>query len=382
MSRPPQPPDFTTYPGLPQVLSCLPRARLVGGCVRDWLAAQPIADIDLATPDPPDDVITALERAGLRAIPTGLAHGTITALSGGASFEITTLRRDIATDGRHATIAHTDDWREDAARRDFTINAMSMDQQGQVFDYFNGCQDLASGMVRFVGNAESRITEDYLRILRYFRFFARYNPSAPDPAAAAAIAAHRTGLTRLSVERIWSELRRILAARTPDRALSLMAELGVLNMLLPGAHPAPVNDLPNDPLLRLSALWPHGEAPLNLSSAEADQLQALQGEAPAESATDDDLRRALADTPAEILIGRAWRQRRSAALRARIASLPQPVFPLAGRDLIAQGLKPGPDLGRTLAALRQSWLASGCQTTSKQLLQELTTISKPQGPKE
>ncbi len=374
-------PDLNRYPGLTQVLDCLPGARLVGGCVRDWLAGQSVSDIDLATPDPPDQVAQALARAGLRAIPTGMAHGTVTALAGGGSFEITTLRRDVATDGRHAVVAFTDDWLEDAARRDFTINAMSMDRAGKVFDYFGGQADLAAGVVRFVGDAASRITEDYLRILRYFRFFARYNPAAPDADAVTAIAAHAEGLARLSVERVWSELKRILQAQAPDCALALMAELGVLDRLLPGGRLAPVDDLPVDPLLRLSALWPSGPAPLNLSSAEADRLALLQQDAPADAASDDDLRRALADTAPDILIGRAWRQRRGEALRDRIAALPVPVFPLAGRDLMAQGLKPGPDLGRALARLRQTWLNSGCRLDRAALLDVLNTHFPSDVPK-
>ena len=162
--------DLLGSPGLAPVLAALPRARLVGGSVRDRLAETPVSDIDLATPDAPEAVLASLAKAGLRAIPTGLSHGTVTALNAGRAFEITTLRRDETTDGRHATVAWTDDFAEDAARRDFTINAMSLDQGGVLHDYFRGADDLAAGRVRFVGDARLRVAEDYLRILRFSDF--------------------------------------------------------------------------------------------------------------------------------------------------------------------------------------------------------------------
>ncbi len=363
------PPDFTTAPGLRAVLAALPRARLVGGCVRDTLAGHPVADIDLATPDTPEAVTEALQHAGLRAIPTGLAHGTVTALSHGQGFEITTLRRDLETDGRHAVVAFTDDWREDAARRDFTINAMSMTADGAVFDYFGGLADLDSGRVRFVGEAATRIAEDYLRILRFFRFFARYGQTAPDPEAAEAIAAAVPGLAMLSAERVWNELKRILCAPAPDAALALMDRLGVLHAVLPEARRRPLDNLPPDPLLRLAALLDADPAPLagrsladrlKLAGEEAERLLALRGPAPPEEVDDAALLRLLADIPADILIGRAWIAGRSPALRARIAAQTPPVFPLQGRDLVATGLQPGPELGQVLRTLRAWWLEGGC----------------------
>lgn len=166
------PPDWLTQPPLAAVLAALPEARIAGGAVRDTLAGRPVADIDLATPRPPDRVMAALNAAGIRTVPTGLAHGTVTAVAGGRGFEITTLRRDVETDGRHAVVAFTDDWRQDAARRDFTLNALSMTPDGAVYDYFGGIADLRAGVVRFVGDPAQRIAEDYLRILRFFRFLA------------------------------------------------------------------------------------------------------------------------------------------------------------------------------------------------------------------
>jgi poly(A) polymerase/tRNA nucleotidyltransferase (CCA-adding enzyme) len=359
-------------PGLHAVLQALPHARLVGGCVRDTLAGRAVADIDIATPDPPEDVTRALEQAGLRAIPTGLAHGTVTALAHGESFEITTLRRDVQTDGRHAVVAFTDDWREDASRRDFTINAMSMTPDGQVFDYFAGLDDLSHGVVRFVGDAATRIAEDYLRILRFFRFFARYGTGQPDAAAVAAIRHGVAGLAQLSGERVWSELQRILTAQAPDKALALMAHTGVLKHLLPEAWLAPVDHLPACAILRLAALLPPELPDLKLSGDESARLLALQGPPPPDHASDDDLRRLLAETPPDILIGRAWLAGSDANLRARIAAMPPPVFPVQGRDLQALGVAPGPEMGRILRSLRAEWLESGCLAERDSLLSRIT----------
>lgn len=365
------PPAFLSDPGLAAVLAALPEARVVGGAVRDALADRPVADIDLATPRPPDAVMAALRDAGLKAVPTGLDHGTVTAVSDHRGFEVTTLRRDVATDGRHAAVAFTDDWRADAARRDFTFNAMSMTPDGAVFDYFGGAADLLAGRVRFVGDAPTRVAEDYLRILRFFRFHARYGTGAPDPDAVAAVRGGVPGLARLSAERVWSELKRILMAPDPRGALALMAETGVLAAVLPeGADPAPLSALvaagaPAEPLLRLAALLT-GDAGavadrLKLSGAERDALLALlAAPVPPDGSDDAALRRALADWPRAALLGGAWLAHRDHDVRARLADLPVPVFPLQGRDLIAAGMRPGPAMGETLRSLRDWWLAGGC----------------------
>ncbi len=369
------PPPFLADPALRSVLAALPEARLVGGCVRDALAGRPVADIDLTTPRRPEAVLRALREAGIRAVPTGLDHGTVTAAVDGRGFEITTLRRDQETDGRHARVAYTDDWREDAARRDFTINAMSMTPDGAVFDPFGGIADLAAGRVRFVGDAARRIAEDYLRILRFFRFHARYGRAPPDAEALAAIRAGVAGLARLSAERVWGELLRILAAPDPTGSVALMAELGVLREVLPeGADPDRLERLvraeaPADPLLRLAALLtgdPEALADrLKLSTADRERLAALRSSpVPKPEASDDDLRRLLADTPADILIGRVWLSGNgspeAAALRARLAALPVPVFPLEGRDVLALGEQPGPRIGVLLREIRAWWLEGGC----------------------
>ncbi len=369
------PPDFLADPGLIAVMAALPEARVVGGAVRDAVAGLPVADIDLATPASPDQVLAALGRAGLRAIPTGLDHGTVTALVGGRGYEITTLRRDVATDGRHAVVAFTADWRTDAARRDFTLNALSMDRHGAVFDYFGGIEDLRAGRIRFVGEPARRIAEDYLRILRFFRFHARYARTPPDAEAVGAIQAGLPGLSRLSPERVWGELRRILAVPDPRRTIALMASMGVLAAVLPeGSDVERLARMvgagaPSDPLLRLAALST-GDADevadrLRLSNVERDRLRAWRA-APAPGPENDDaaLRRMLADTPADVLIGRVWLAGGEgddwAALRARLAAMPCPVFPLSGRDVLALGIAPGPRVGMLLQAVRRWWLEGGC----------------------
>ena len=373
------PPAFLEDPALQAVLRALPGARLVGGCVRDALAGRPVADIDLATPDPPARVIERLNAAGLRAVPTGLRHGTVTAVSGGRGFEVTTLRHDVATDGRHAQVAFTDDWHADAARRDFTINALSMTPDGQVYDDHDGLADLRDGRVRFVGDPATRIAEDYLRILRFFRFHARFGRGAPDTAALEAIRNAVPGLARLSAERVWSELKRILAACDPAGAVALMAACGVLPAVLPeGSDPAALARLlassaPPDPLLRLAALLTGDLAAfaerLRLSTAEREFLVAAR--VPEIPVGDDDaaLRRWLADTPKPALIGRIWLAGGDEALVHRLEAMAVPVFPLRGRDLERTGVPAGPEMGTLLRTLRDRWLAGGCVAGATELLQ-------------
>ncbi len=380
------PPPFLSEPALAAVLAALPEARVVGGAVRDALAGRPVCDIDLATPRPPEAVMQALAAAGIRAVPTGLDHGTVTAVVDGKGFEITTLRRDVETDGRHARVEFTDDWREDAARRDFTINALSMRRDGAVFDYFGGIEDLRARRVRFVGDAAQRIAEDYLRILRFFRFFARYGRGPPDADAAAAIRGGLAGLAGLSAERVWSELKRILAAPDPVAAVRLMAELGVLAAVLPeGAEPALLAALvaagaPVDPLLRLAAVFT-GDADtladrLKLANDERARLVALRaGSSPQPTDDDATLRRRLADTEPAVLIDRAWLAGGDAPgwaeVRARIAAMPPPVFPMEGRDVLALGLLPGPRVGELLREVRAWWIDQGCAPDAAACRREL-----------
>jgi poly(A) polymerase len=379
-------PDFLSDPALAPVLAALPEARIAGGAVRDVLLGRPVADVDLATPRKPDAVIEALTLAGIRAVPTGLAHGTVTAVSQGRGFEVTTLRRDVETDGRHAVVAFTSDWREDAARRDFTINALSMTRDGDVFDYFGGIADLRGGVLRFVGDPTTRIAEDYLRILRFFRFLARGAARTADPSAVAAIRAGVQGLVHLSAERVWHELSRILSAPDPGPAVRMMATLGVLAAVVPeGADPSRLERLlsggaPPDALLRLAALLTSDPATvaerLRLSIAERNRLIAL-GTAPlARPAADDSsLRRLLAEHSPETLIGRTWLAfgfgANWDALRQRLASMPRPVFPLEGRDVVALGIAPGPRVGALLRALRVWWMQGGCTADASACRTEL-----------
>lgn len=390
--------DLPALPLLRRIWSVLPRARLVGGAVRDLLDGQPVHDFDFGTPEAPAQVLARLEAAGIRAIGTGLAHGTVTAVIARHNIEITTLRRDERTDGRHAEVVWTEDWREDAARRDFTINAMSCDADGAVHDYFGGADDLRAGRVRFVGDARTRIEEDALRLLRFFRFQARYGRVPPEPALLATISGCLGMIDRLSAERIWSELRRILAGPTLIPTLALMGRAGVLAACLPalsGRETAALSLLrclpaeeTGDPLLRLAALMAGaGLDPasvettltrLRVSRVEDRTVRAYLEPLPRSLASDSlastspasdapTVRRLLSGTERQILMGRTWlEQARSPqgadwpALRGLIADLPVPVFPLAGRDLLQAGLPPGPRLGEILAATRAWWEQNGC----------------------
>jgi poly(A) polymerase len=369
------PPAFLAERGLPVLLDVLPEARVVGGAVRDTLAQRTPVDVDLASPLPPQTVMQRLSAAGVKVVPTGLAHGTVTAVLAGRSVEITTLRRDVETDGRHALVAFTGDWREDAARRDFTINAMSMARDGAVFDYFGGVDDLRAGRLRFVGDPAARVAEDYLRVLRFFRFFARYGGVAPDEATLAALQGGVPGLGSLSAERVWHELTLVLSAPEPVAAVALMDRLGVLAAVVPeGTDVASLARLvgrgaPVDALLRLAALLTGDvlafATRLKLAAAERDRLLALRA-APLATRVDDDaaLRRLLADTPADVLVDRTWLSGGDVpawdVLRDRIRAMPVPVFPLEGRDVLALGIPPGPPVGELLRRVRAWWLAAGC----------------------
>jgi poly(A) polymerase len=369
------PPDFVSEPGLAALWDMLPEARIVGGAVRDTLLGLPCMDVDLASPLPPEVVIERLGAAGIKTVPTGLSHGTVTAVPKGRTAEITTLRRDVETDGRHAVVAFTDDWREDAARRDFTINAMSLTRDGDVFDYFGGLEDLHARRLRFVGDPAERVAEDYLRVLRFFRFFARYGGGEPDAATLAALRDAVPQLSSLSVERVWHELMRVLAAPDPLAAISLMTRLGVLADVIPeGTDGMALERLvrrgaPTDPILRLAALLTGDvltfAARLKLSVADRDRLLALRV-APLAKPEDDDaaLRRLLADTPVDVLVDRTWLSDgvdpEASSLRARLASMSVPIFPLEGRDIVALGVPPGPRVGALLRTVRAWWLDGGC----------------------
>ncbi|WP_424134712.1 CCA tRNA nucleotidyltransferase [Roseomonas chloroacetimidivorans] len=390
------PPGFLAEPAAAAVLAALPGARAVGGAVRDALAGRPVADMDVAAPFPPEEIAARLTAAGLRVHETGLAHGTLTAVLDGEPVEVTSLRRDLVTDGRHAVVEWTTDWREDAARRDFTMNALSLSAEGDLWDYFGGREDLAAGRVRFVGDPATRLAEDHLRALRYFRFQARYGRGEPDPAAVAAIRDAVPFLSRLSVERVWMELKRLLTAPDPSGAVALMEETGVLPAVLgpdslgASRHLRALAEIgaPADPMLRFDALLTHGTAEaarrLKASNEEVQRLVAryraghdilpMQPDIAAGGPDDDALRRLLADQEAERLLDAAWLRQAVnrawgwqgpdeaawARFRNRLAAMPRPVFPLQGRDALAMGVKPGPEMGRLLAETRRWWLEGGC----------------------
>jgi poly(A) polymerase/tRNA nucleotidyltransferase (CCA-adding enzyme) len=399
------PPEFLSWPASRAVLAALPGARAVGGCVRDALAGRAVSDVDVAAPLPPEAIAERLRAAGLKVFETGLVHGTVTAVLGRQSVEVTSLRRDIATDGRHATVEWTTDWRADAARRDFTINAMSLSASGDLWDYFGGREDLARGVVRFVGDPATRLAEDYLRALRFFRFHARYGRGEPDRAAVAAIRAAVPGLARLSAERVWMELKRLLEAPDPCDALDLMAETGVLGAVLPeaveggGAPRLPAlrraiaAGLPPDPVLRLAVLVGEGPprrigtlaARLRMSGEERDRLARLLVEGseapPAPGLDDDDLRRLLARRGADagdaLWLAEAQDGRDRAADRARAAAMPPPAFPLTGADVLALGIPEGPRVGALIRAVRERWLTGGCTADRETCLAWLRQLAGP-----
>ncbi|HBV12553.1 MAG TPA: CCA tRNA nucleotidyltransferase [Brevundimonas sp.] len=351
-------------------------ARFVGGCVRNAVLGAPIDDVDIATVLTPEAVVRALNAAGLKSVPTGMEHGTVTAISERQPFEITTLRRDVSTDGRRATVAFTDDWAEDAARRDFRLNALYADSGGVILDPTGaGYDDALAGRIVFVGEPEQRIEEDYLRILRFYRFFAWYGRGAPDAAAVAACAALAEGVERLSAERVSKELLKLLAAPDPRPAVRLMQDAGVLGRILP-----PRDDLmlfeamvgvSPDPVLRLSALLTADVETvrasanrLRLSNAQKDRLIAAV-RAPLDPHVSDAQARAIiwreGRQAFEDRVRRAWaagaEAARMQALLALAADWTPPKLPVGGRDLARLGLKPGPETGRVLKAFEDSWIA-------------------------
>ena len=377
-------------------------ARFVGGCVRDAVAGRPVRDIDIATPAGPQRVVDLIEAAGLKAVPTGLAHGTITAVAAHQPFEITTLREDVETFGRHATVTFTDDWKADAARRDFTMNALSCTPEGAVFDYFGGLEDLRAGRVRFVGQAAQRIAEDYLRLLRFFRFHAHYGRGAPDPEGLAAAAAAAPELIRLSQERVRAELLRLLEAPDPVPTLDIMIAYRILAEELPEegdtrplARLLTLESGPADALLRLAALVDTDRQGadaiaerLRLSNAETARLELLT-QPPLRvrpDMTGQELRVAcyrLGKTAvADLLRLSAARSGGTDSLAAALveaAAWPDLTFPVKGRDLIALGVDKGPPMGDLLSALEAWWIERDFRPDRAALLARAESLLPP-GP--
>jgi poly(A) polymerase len=345
--------------------------RLVGGVVRDTLAGQVTKDIDLATPILPEMVMEKLSAARIKCVPTGLAHGTVTAVVEGRPYEITTLRRDVSTDGRRATVTFTDDWQEDAARRDFTINALYADPDtGEIQDYFGGVADLEAGVVRFIGEPLTRIAEDHLRILRFFRFNARFGKGAPHAESLAACRVRANDLMALSRERIAMELLAILALPNPAQAIALMIDNGIFVPVLPEiTTAAPLVRLlereqtiaaePNA-LRRLAALLPANPGlaeeianRLRLSNAERKHLITLSSR----SADDDVNPKALAyRLGVESAVDRLLLGTGDAAT---ILGWTPPRFPLTGGSIVARGIQAGPEVARVLQAAERQWIEEG-----------------------
>jgi poly(A) polymerase len=383
--------DWLKNGALARLLTLLDRdgeeARVVGGAIRNELLHEPQGDIDIATTARPEEVIRRAEAAGFKAVPTGIAHGTITVVADGRPHEVTTLRQDVETDGRHAKVVFGRDWRRDAERRDFTMNALSATRDGTVHDYVGGLDDLAEGHVRFIGEPRARIAEDYLRILRFFRFHAAYGRGGLDPAGVAACIAERGGVERLSRERVRMELLKLLPARHAVPALAVMAEIGLLGSLLGGvAQLASLSNMSKleaalalrpDPMRRLGALalYVTEDAErlrerLRLANAEHERLDAMADAWWHVSAElDERARRALLyRLDPERFVDRvmlAWSRSPAgvadAAWRA-LAQLPgqwtAPAFPLKAADFIARGVPKGPALGEALRAAEQAWIAA------------------------
>jgi len=376
--------------------------RVNGGAVRNSLLGEPIGDVDLSTTLLPEAVLKRLEVAKIKAVATGLAHGTVTAVIDKHPFEITTLRQDIETDGRHAVVSFGRDWLEDAKRRDFTMNALYCDRQGRVYDPLDGYDDLMARNVRFIGDAGERIGEDYLRILRFFRFFAQYGNGRPDGEGLKACARLKAGIPQLSAERVWMELKKIIGVKDPSRALLWMRTTGVLTTVLPESEKwgidfiADLIDAERDlswrvgAMTRLQMMVPpvvdkmNGLAErLRLSNAEKRRMvEWAEASLPEESVEKGEFGKQLywGAQPGiydrlrgEIVLQRhrgenadKWLELLNYAQRWK-----RPIFPLKGRDLEKSGVEAGPMMGEVLKRLEKTWVASGFIASKKELLEKI-----------
>lgn len=374
--------------------------RLVGGCVRDALLERPVQDVDAATVLLPEEVMAKGAENDLKAIPTGLAHGTVTLVIGKRTFEVTTLRRDVATDGRHAVVCYTDDWQQDAARRDFTMNALYCDADGHITDYFGGVEDAREGRVRFIGDASRRIQEDALRILRFFRFSARYGRGGVDAEGLAACVAQKAKISELSGERICQEMLKLLMATRAAEMIECMQAQGIVEFAL-GCTVSTSSltaltglwaqvELELDGVLALAALLRSSPEPLahalwvkerwKLSNVQWKRLQRLCAEGLPELASERECKRLIRQWGAQVVCdlaillvaeGRADVQR-FLAVKALARAWEVPVFPVTGEDLKrVAGLKEGKALGEALTTLEALWEANDYQMSRDELLQSL-----------
>lgn len=371
-------------------------ARIVGGAVRDVLLGRKAGDIDLATNLPPGRVMDILSQQGIKTVPTGFAHGTVTAVIDHAGYEITTLRRDVETDGRHAQVAFTDDWREDASRRDFTFNALYLDAAGNLFDYFGGAEDAVAGRVRFIGDAAARIREDVLRILRFFRFYAWFGKNEADAEGLAACRVLADLIPRLPAERITREILKLLEAPDPILAWRLMIENGVTRHFAPEATDlARLQALlqnekhyhePPSALVRFAALLPQDEkimadliARFKFSNRDGEKLSVLaklpgllRGHLDAIS-----LRRLLYAYGAENCRAAVLLQgERIEEALATIAAWDNPVFPIKGEDIVKCGVPAGPRVGEILRAVENWWIEGDFHATRAACLEQAKKCEK------
>ena len=380
-------------------------ARIAGGAVRNTLMGEAVGDIDLATTLVPEATLKALEKAGLKAVPTGIDHGTVTAVSDSTGYEITTIRDDIETDGRHAVVRFGTDWKRDALRRDLTINGLYCDRQGEIFDPLGSMEDVKARQVRFIGKADERIEEDYLRILRFFRFFAQYGAGRPDAEGLKAVTRLKEGLQRVSAERIWMELRKLLAARDPSRALLWMRTTGVLNSIVPESEKwgidfvAPLIEAETrfgwqgEAMQRLQAMIrPDGAVArklakrLKLSNADRDRLLGwAMAELPEPPMDKEGLRQqiyygdqqAITDRlrlATAIAISRNEPAEKIEAIADNAdfsSSWTPPQLPVSGKDLVKKGIPEGREIGRLLKRLEKTWVESDFSLSAEALLKDL-----------
>ncbi len=375
--------EWRNWPGMDALISALDaeggNVRFVGGAVRDTLLELEVKDVDCATTFPPEEVVRRLKAADIKAVPTGIKHGTITAvIENSRPIEVTTLRRDVATDGRHAEVAFTDDWKEDAARRDFTINALSADPlTGEVFDYFGGEEDLEARRVRFIGDPLKRIAEDHLRILRFFRFHARFGEGEPDAAGLEAVTARANDMMALSRERIADELLKMLVLPDPSATVKLMIGHGIFAPVLPEVvidgwkvlsrliAREQAMDITPEAILRFAALLPQDPdtaraiaTRLKLSKAQRQRIAdaATRSAQDATCPRETTYRHGPESAADKLLLSDADDAAIAEALESQIAN-PPPHFPLKGGELIAMGVEAGPEVAQLLHEIQERWIA-------------------------
>lgn len=405
--------EWLRSPALQSLLAALStggeEARIVGGAIRNELLGQEVVDVDLATTTEPDETTRRAESAEFRVVPTGVEHGTVTVVTPERAYEVTTLRQDVVTDGRHAKVRFGRDWQADAERRDFTINALYAKADGTVIDLVGGIADIDARNLRFIGDPSRRIEEDYLRILRFFRFFAWYGRGRPDADGLRASARLKSGLAGLSAERIWNELRKTLAAPDPSRALLWMRQVSVLTSVLPESEKWGIDAIPAlidaesglgwqaDPLLRLLAIVPPEPGRLaalakrlKLSNAERDRLLAYANAEPVPLEESDQALRVrlyFGDAQAirdrlrhSVSLARRLVQEKPETMGAAAARLRQlqlaeafeaPRFPLGGDDLKTAGIEAGPEVGSALTRLKKIWAEDGFRMGREALLAKL-----------